>query len=89
MLLSTFIQGTPPELVFILEPSHSLNMCLYQLLCLCSHVERTMAIFRSMNLEMAETANLTKINKQHLLQLVAENNIVMTEIIAKLGVHER
>lgn len=48
-----------------------------------------MAIFRSMNLEMAETANFKNINKQHLLSLVAENNIVMTEIIAKLGVHER
>lgn len=42
-----------------------------------------------MNLEMAETANTKRINKQELLQLVAENNIVMTEIISKLGVHER
>ena len=42
-----------------------------------------------MNLEMVETANTARISKQVLLQLVAENNIVMTEIISKLGVHER
>ena len=52
-------------------------------------MERTLETFCSMNLEMAESANLARINKQHLLQLVAENNIVMTEIISKLGVHER
>ena len=54
-----------------------------------AHVERTLETFCNMNTEMAETANIARINKQHLLQLVAENNIVMTEIISKLGVHER
>jgi hypothetical protein len=52
-------------------------------------VERTLETFCSMNQEMAESANIAKINKHVLLQLVAENNIVMTEIISKLGVHER
>lgn len=54
-----------------------------------SNVERTLETFRSMNLGMAESANIADINKQVLLQLVAENNIVMTEIISKLGFHER
>ncbi|EFN56401.1 hypothetical protein CHLNCDRAFT_144977 [Chlorella variabilis] len=54
-----------------------------------SHVERTLETFCNMNLEMQETQNIGKINKQVLLQLVAENNIVMTDIINKLGVHER
>ncbi|KAL4433278.1 hypothetical protein ABPG77_003326 [Micractinium sp. CCAP 211/92] len=57
-----------------------------------SHVERTLETFCNMNLEMQETQNISKINKQAsrvLLQLVAENNIVMTDIINKLGVHER
>jgi uncharacterized Rmd1/YagE family protein len=54
-----------------------------------SHVERTMETFCSLNQEMTETANISKLNKQVILQLVAENNIVMTEIISKLGVHER
>ena len=36
-----------------------------------------------------ESQSIGKINKQVLLQLVAENNIVMTDIINKLGVHER
>lgn len=54
-----------------------------------SHVERTLETFCNMNLEMQETQNISKINKQVLLQLVAENNIVMTDIINKLGVHER
>ena len=54
-----------------------------------SHVERTLETFCSLNQEMMETASISKLNKQVLLQLVAENNIVMTEIISKLGVHER
>lgn len=54
-----------------------------------NHVERTLETFCSLNQEMMETANISKLNKQVLLQLVAENNIVMTEIISKLGVHER
>ncbi|KAI7843760.1 hypothetical protein COHA_002658 [Chlorella ohadii] len=54
-----------------------------------SHVERTLETFCNMNLEMQESQNIGKINKQVLLQLVAENNIVMTDIINKLGVHER
>ncbi|PSC70381.1 DUF155 family [Micractinium conductrix] len=54
-----------------------------------SHVERTLETFCNMNLEMQESQNISKINKQVLLQLVAENNIVMTDIINKLGVHER
>ena len=54
-----------------------------------SHVERTLETFCSMNLEMAETASSAGVDKQVLLRLVAENNIVMTEIISKLGVHER
>lgn len=54
-----------------------------------SHVERTMETFCSLNQEMTKTANISKLNKQVILQLVAENNIVMTEIISKLGVHER
>jgi len=54
-----------------------------------SHVERTLETFCSMNQGMAESATTKRVNKQELLQLVAENNIVMTEIISKLGVHER
>ncbi|GAB4817342.1 hypothetical protein N2152v2_004388 [Parachlorella kessleri] len=54
-----------------------------------SHVERTLETFCNMNLVMQETKNIAKINKQVLLQMVAENNIVMTDIINKLGVHER
>lgn len=54
-----------------------------------NHVERTLETFCSLNQEMTETANISKLNKQVLLQLVAENNIVMTEIISKLGLHER
>lgn len=54
-----------------------------------SHVERTLETFCSMNLEMAESASIANVDKQVLLRLVAENNIVMTEIISKLGVHER
>ena len=38
---------------------------------------------------MAESASIAGVDKQVLLRLVAENNIVMTEIISKLGVHER
>jgi uncharacterized Rmd1/YagE family protein len=54
-----------------------------------AHVERTIETFCSMNLEMAESASIANVDKQVLLRLVAENNIVMTEIISKLGVHER
>lgn len=54
-----------------------------------NHVERTLETFCSLNQEMMESANIGKLNKQVLLQLVAENNIVMTDIISKLGVHER
>lgn len=54
-----------------------------------AHVERTIETFCSMNLEMAESASIAGVDKQVLLRLVAENNIVMTEIISKLGVHER
>lgn len=54
-----------------------------------SHVEKTLETFCSMNFEMAESASIAKVDKQMLLRLVAENNIVMTEIISKLGVHER
>lgn len=54
-----------------------------------SHVERTLETFCSMNLEMVETASSAGVDKNVLLRLVAENNIVMTEIISKLGVHER
>lgn len=54
-----------------------------------SHVECTLETFCSMNLEMAESASIANVDKQVLLRLVAENNIVMTEIISKLGVHER
>lgn len=54
-----------------------------------NHVERTLETFCSLNQEMMESANIRKLNKQVLLQLVAENNIVMTDIISKLGVHER
>lgn len=54
-----------------------------------NHVERTLETFCSLNQEMMESANIGKLNKHVLLQLVAENNIVMTDIISKLGVHER
>ena len=54
-----------------------------------SHVERTLETFCAMNHTMASTQNIANINKKLLLQLVAENNIVMTDIINKLGVHER
>ena len=54
-----------------------------------AHVERTLETFCSMNFEMMESASIAKVDKQVLLRLVAENNIVMTEIISKLGVHER
>ena len=54
-----------------------------------AHVERTIETFCSMNLEMAESASIAGVDKQVLLRLVAENNIVMAEIISKLGVHER
>lgn len=54
-----------------------------------THVEKTLETFCSLNQEMMESANIGKLNKQMLLQLVAENNIVMSDIISKLGVHER
>lgn len=54
-----------------------------------AHVERTLETFCSMNLEMAESASIAGVDKQELLRLVAENNIVMTDIVSKLGVHER
>jgi uncharacterized Rmd1/YagE family protein len=54
-----------------------------------NHVEKTLETFCSLNQEMMESANIGKLNKQVLLQLVAENNIVMSDIISKLGVHER
>lgn len=38
---------------------------------------------------MQETKNIAKINKQVLLQMVASNNIILADIINKLGVHER
>lgn len=55
----------------------------------CSHVERTLETFCAMNADMADSANIARVDKAQLLRLVAENNIVMTEIISKLGVHER
>lgn len=54
-----------------------------------NHVEKTLETFCSLNQEMMESANIGKLDKQVLLQLVAENNIVMSDIISKLGVHER
>lgn len=54
-----------------------------------SHVERMLAQFTQINKEMKETLNLKKINAQELLRLVAENNVIMTDIITKLGVNER
>lgn len=54
-----------------------------------NHVEKTLETFCSLNQEMMESSNIGKLNKQVLLQLVAENNIVMSDIISKLGVHER
>ena len=52
-------------------------------------VEKTLETFCSLNQEMMESSNIGKLDKQVLLQLVAENNIVMSDIISKLGVHER
>eukprot|EP00887_Chlorella_sp_A99_P004232 scaffold15.g4232.t1 len=54
-----------------------------------SHVEQALEIFCNMNAEMQESQTFAKINKEALLKLVAENNIVMTDIISKLGLHER
>ncbi|KFM25255.1 hypothetical protein F751_3935 [Auxenochlorella protothecoides] len=54
-----------------------------------SHVERMLGQFTQINKEMKETLNLKKINAQELLRLVAENNVIMTDIITKLGVNER
>jgi hypothetical protein len=45
--------------------------------------------FNAMNTAMAATQDITNISKEVVLKLVAENNIVMTDIINKLGVHER
>lgn len=54
-----------------------------------SHVERQLELFCAMNWEMQQSQTFRSISKEDLLQLVAENNIVMTDIINKLGVHER
>lgn len=54
-----------------------------------NHVEKTLETFCSLNQEMMESSNIGKLNKGVLLQLVAENNIVMSDIISKLGLHER
>lgn len=53
------------------------------------HVERALETFWNMNQEMQTTQTFARVDKQVLLQLVAENNIVMTDIISKLGLHER
>lgn len=54
-----------------------------------SYVERTLNTFYSMNVEMKSKQNIARLNKEQLLAMVAENNILMTDIISKLGLHER
>jgi uncharacterized Rmd1/YagE family protein len=54
----------------------------------CSKVESSLEVFSNLNREMERTGTFT-IKKGHLFRLVAQNNILITEIITKLGLLER
>eukprot|EP00873_Tetraselmis_striata_P038501 jgi/Tetstr1/458765/TSEL_045149.t1 len=53
-----------------------------------SKVESSLEVFSNLNREMERTGTFT-IKKGHLFRLVAQNNILITEIITKLGLLER
>eukprot|EP00192_Tetraselmis_astigmatica_P004588 CAMPEP_0117660356 /NCGR_PEP_ID=MMETSP0804-20121206/6925_1 /TAXON_ID=1074897 /ORGANISM="Tetraselmis astigmatica, Strain CCMP880" /LENGTH=479 /DNA_ID=CAMNT_0005467081 /DNA_START=127 /DNA_END=1566 /DNA_ORIENTATION=+ len=53
-----------------------------------SKVDSSLETFSNLNREMKRTGTFT-IRKEHLFRLVAENNIMITEIITKLGLLER
>lgn len=55
-----------------------------------SSVDRIMNRFKDMNQKMHQTGSWTDVaKKQDLLQMVAMNNLLTTDIISKLGIFER
>ncbi|KAK9829572.1 hypothetical protein WJX72_006550 [[Myrmecia] bisecta] len=51
--------------------------------------EAMLNVFCEMNQEMQRSGNFANVGKKDLLKLVAENNVIATDIISKLGVNER
>lgn len=51
--------------------------------------ERMLSNFMHMNSTMKRRGDFKDVRKSKLLSLVAENNMILTDIIAKLGLQER
>lgn len=56
----------------------------------CRQVDKTLRTFKDMNREMQRTGTFKPVaTKEELLQMVAHNNLLFTDIISKLGIMER
>ena len=56
----------------------------------CRQVDHMLRTFKDMNKEMRRTGTFKPVaTKEELLQMVAQNNLLFTDIISKLGIMER
>ena len=56
----------------------------------CRQVDHMLRTFKDMNKEMRRTGTFKPVaSKEELLQMVAQNNLLFTDIISKLGIMER
>lgn len=66
----------------VLAQSVALDAC-------ASHVQRALATFEAMNEEMLATGSTGSVDKHGLVALVAENNLVLADVVNRLGLRER
>lgn len=66
----------------VLAQSVALDAC-------AAHVQRALGTFEAMNEEMLATGSTGSVDKHGLVALVAENNLVLADVVNRLGLRER